>query len=193
MSPAERQLRKQEPSVLATDLFETSALCWNQVLNFLRDIVQNHLPDEEAERVQVLGLAKALVDRASLYFDETIRFIDARGDIRWPIWSPGVAEMASRLRCDFDALSSDTAELSTVCQDTINIPMNNMSTHTAQKAFFEGKSIHVVTYLAIVFIPVSLVATVFGMNVAELEPPPTISWVFISAVNTSAVCLALTV
>lgn len=193
MSTDEGQLCKQEPFVFAADLFETSALCWNQVLNFLRDLVQNHLPDEEAERVQVLGEAKALVDRASRYFDETIRFIDTRGDIRWPIWSPGVAEMASRLRCDFDALRSDAAALSTVCQDAINMTMNNISARTAQQALVEGKRIHVVTYLAFVFIPVSLVATVFGMNVAELDPPPAISWFFVSAVITSAVCLALPV
>ncbi|KAH6981657.1 hypothetical protein BKA56DRAFT_672461 [Ilyonectria sp. MPI-CAGE-AT-0026] len=175
MSTDERQLCKQEPFVFAADLFETSALGWNQVLNFLRDAVQNHLRDEAVERVQVLGQAKALVDRASRYFDETIRFIDARGDIRWPIWSPGAAQMASRLRCDFEALRSDAVELSTICQETINIAMNNISSRTAQQASFEGKDIHTITSLAYLFIPFSLAATVFGMNVAELEPPPSIT------------------
>ena len=106
-----------EPFIFAADLFETSALGWDQALNFLRDASQ-HLPEEAAARVQVLKETKDLANRATRYFDETLRFIDARAEMGWadPVPQnsrPG--EIATRLTRDFEALHDAATELSDLC------------------------------------------------------------------------------
>ena len=184
----DQQRCAREPFIFAADLFETSALCWDQALNFLRDTSQS-LPDEPAARVRVLKETKELVDRAARYFDETLRFIDARAEMGWPDRSPRPGEIAARLTRDFSALRHTAAGLSAFCQETVSITMNEISVRAAQQALEEGKRVQVVTYLAFFFIPISLVGTIFGMNVAELENPPPISLFFYICAGIAPLCI----
>ncbi len=176
MSLDDQQQCARDPFFFAADLFETSALGWGQALNFLHDAFQ-HLPEEAAARVRVLKETKGLVDRATRYFDETLRFIDARDEMGWHESTSHARsnEIAARLKGDFTALRSAAAELSVLCKETVNITMNEVSVQAAQQGLVENKRLKVVTYLAFFFIPISLLSSMFGMNVAELEDPPSIS------------------
>lgn len=181
MSEVSRKLCAQYPFAFVADLFDTSALCWDQALNFLSDALQ-HLPDDHGERVKILGEAKRLIDRAARYFDETMQFIDARSArSRWP--QPDgedqerVDAIAGRLRNDFAALADAAARLSTVCQETAHSTVTEISILAAQQALDESKRMYLFTYVASIFIPLSLVSSSFGMNVDVLGDPGVSVWI----------------
>lgn len=86
MSEDCRRLCSKSPFVFAADLLETSALCWDQMINFLHHFIQQLPPpgpNNLGERVGDLGETKALVDSGILYFREIIQFIDARDKLGW--------------------------------------------------------------------------------------------------------------
>jgi hypothetical protein len=180
MSGVSRELCVRYPFPFVADLFETSALCWDQALNFLSDALQ-HLPADHGERVKILGEAKRLIDRATRYFGETLQFIDARGRSHWP--RPGgedqarVDVMAQRLRNDFAALADEAARLSTVCQETADSTVTEVNILAGQQALDESRRMYLFTYLAFIFIPLSLVSSIFGMNVDVLGDPGAPIWI----------------
>ncbi|KAK1833469.1 hypothetical protein QBC39DRAFT_279084, partial [Podospora conica] len=178
MHDISRVLCEKYPFVFVADLFDTSALCWDQALNFLNDALQ-HLPDDHVERVVILGEAKALIDRATRYFRETMQFIDTRARSHWrqpprddnPEGDQArVDGIASRLRTDFLALTDAAARLSTMCQETMSSTRDDVNIRAAQQALDETRPVILLTYLAFIFIPLALVSSIFGMNVDELDP-----------------------
>lgn len=64
------------PFVFTAHLFEASALCWDQAINFLHHTVNHDLPDDATERIKLLNEIKGLADRADSYFAETIQLLN---------------------------------------------------------------------------------------------------------------------
>ncbi len=186
MSVQDQDLCSQDPFVLLADLLETSALSWMQFLNFLRELHQN-LPGEATDRAALLSRDRTLVDQCVKYATETIRLIDSRDNLAWQACADEaglvrVATIARRVRWDFEILREEAIDLASTCKDSINIAMSNISIRASEQALAEGRWMHLVTYLAFLFVPLTFVASIFGMNISKLDPPPSISLFFFLSV-----------
>ncbi|KAI0469330.1 hypothetical protein F4859DRAFT_141035 [Xylaria cf. heliscus] len=181
MPQGDLELCTRDPFVLVADLFDTSALCWMQVLSFLRDSFEKQ-PDDPDLKVRILERDKRLLDRAVRYFTETIRFIESRdesrGRLEWPMClqedADRVNEIAHSLKRDFEILREDARALSKMFQEATNIIMTRLSVESSQQSLLESRRVQMVTYLAFTFAPLSFVASFFGMNVEQLSHEPSI-------------------
>ncbi|GAW12927.1 hypothetical protein ANO14919_023000 [Xylariales sp. No.14919] len=194
MSEEDLKLCARDPFVLVADLFDTSALCWMQVLSFMRDSFEKQ-PDDPEMKVKLLGRDKRLLDRAIRYFTETIRFIESqsqsRARLEWPVCleedTARVDEIAETLKRDFEILREDAQTLSTTFQESTGIVMTSLSVESSQQSLVESRRVQMVTYLAFVYVPLGFIASFFGMNVEQLSHNPSIWW-FVGA---SLIALAI--
>ncbi|KAI1760077.1 hypothetical protein GGR53DRAFT_104345 [Hypoxylon sp. FL1150] len=181
MSQMDRELCTRDPFVFLADLLDTSALCWMQVLSFLRDSFEQQ-PNDPHMKVKLLGRDKRLLDRGIRYFTETIRLIESRdqsrGRLEWPIClerdALRVDEIARSLVQDFETLREDAQALSSMFQDATGIVMSMISVESSQQSLLESKRIQLVTYLAFLFVPTGVIGSFFGMNVEQLSHEPSI-------------------
>ncbi|KAI1194882.1 hypothetical protein F5X97DRAFT_261772 [Nemania serpens] len=188
MPLSDQSLCIRDPFVFIADLFDTSALCWMQILSFLRNSFHS-LPEDPKMKVRLLARDKKLLDRAIWYFSETLCFIDSRGMLEWPRYNSDhpedpkafarVKRIEQGLKADFAILRDNAKGLSELFKEAINIEMSNMNIESAQEALLESKRVQSVTYLAFIFGPLSLVASFFGMNVYQFSHDknnPSIWW-----------------
>ncbi|KAI2603038.1 uncharacterized protein GGS25DRAFT_78711 [Hypoxylon fragiforme] len=202
MSEDIRRSAPQEPLAFVADMLETSALCWLQFLAFVQKCQHSRLSSLANERAEYLQRDKLALDHAILYFTEAIDFLDGWGDSdnlpRWPACRPvgsgvNVSDMATSLQRDFRHLRDKAETLSQKCNENIAIAMNTMSIWEAQRSLVNAHRATVITYLAFFFVPMTLVASLFGMNVQELSDsraPET--WVyFVIAIPLTLLCLSV--
>ena len=93
------------------------------------------------------------------------------------------AGMKAALR-DFQLLQSEVKDLKVRCQVLLNRLVSTLSLEESRKSIEQSNSTKQLTQLAYVFLPLSLSASVFGMNTRELRDPRL--WMFFA---TSAVLL----
>lgn len=177
MSAEDRSLCTRSPAAFVADMLTTSALSWNHVLGFLQLPGEVHSRDDDtASRMSVLKRHKRFLRRAREYFDETMSFIDGRHDYAWPAPSAQDAKrlevIFAQLRRDYVLLLDKVASLGARFDEEMMWAANEATIRVSQSAVAEGKMMRIVTNLAFIFLPMSLVASIFGMNVAELQGKP---------------------
>ena len=79
---------------------------------------------------------------------------------------------------DFESLLECTLELHEMVKDSLTDQVATLSLEASRQSIAESKKVNRFTLVAWVFIPVSLISSVFGMNLAELSPGPPISLFF---------------
>lgn len=195
MPPEDYALCAKDPFVLVADLLETSALCWMQLLNFLRDLHQG-LPVEANARAAVLSRDRAVIDQCIKYASEMIRFVELRNNLGWPRCierneRERVNQIAEDVKRDFETIRDDAISLGAMFKDSIDIAMSTTTIRAAEQSLAHGKQLHLLTYLAFVFIPILLVSSIFGMSIRELSPPPSITLFFAVALPLALLCLLI--
>ncbi|EED22770.1 hypothetical protein TSTA_062570 [Talaromyces stipitatus ATCC 10500] len=198
MSSEEMQLCLQDPIMLATDLFKTSALSWRQFFAFFHHI-KNECTQQEnrTEIADQLRRDKEVLDRAYRYFEDVICLLDHRYALNQPICSSSVErEQVDKILCqvrdDFKLLQAESAKLREQCTDSIGIEMNMISIRNAKKSIEQTERVRLLTFMAYLFIPLSFVASIFGMNVSQLQDPsPPIKIFFAVACPITLACALL--
>ncbi|KAK4445315.1 cora-like Mg2+ transporter protein-domain-containing protein [Podospora aff. communis PSN243] len=101
-------------------------------------------------------------------------------------------ESESRLDKDLQTLQGELCEVRLRIDYVFQSLMSAMSILESHKAIEQAEGVSKLTYLAFIFIPPSLVATVFGMNVVEFEDKLTwIAWLLTTACVMLVTYLAL--
>lgn len=177
MSPADQSLCARNPAVFVADLFTTSALCWNHVLTTLRELLEHPLGDT-LYRILFVKRQRLFLRRARSYFEETMAFIDSRGDDLGYGTLSAQADIEradvifSLLRRDYAIQLDNVSELSAACAEEMQWGADEATIRSAQSAVTEAGMMRTVTYMAFFFLPMSFVAAVFGTNVVELQREP---------------------
>lgn len=95
------------------------------------------------------------------------------------------------LAADFEYLLQCTLELHDMIKDSLTDQVATLSLEASRQSIEESKKVNRFTLVAWVFIPLSLMSSIFGMNVRELSPGPPISLFFACAGPVVAVALVL--
>ncbi|ORX98667.1 hypothetical protein BCR34DRAFT_146416 [Clohesyomyces aquaticus] len=141
---------------------QTRSALWNLVYN--KQFLDAHL-----RRLQDIGS----------FLDNRMKIVD------WPCTSTPTtqkisSDAAEKLRLDYAHLIARARELSAAFDDGMNILQNNSMIAESQKAIQQAEGVAKLTGLAFFFIPLSLTASIFGMNVRQFTDGGSQSiWVWI--------------
>lgn len=191
MSEGDQKLCQRDPFVFLSDLLETSALSWLQGISYLRASHAN-LPESPILKGPRLRADKLLLDRAVRYFAAAISYVEKRPNA-WKTSKRG-QEIAKLVIADFSHLKREAEDLSNQCTELLSIAMSESSILESQKSLSTARSVQLLTYLAFVFIPMTYIASCFGMNVKELGPEGPGLWLYFAiALPTTIVMLIVPV
>lgn len=195
MSEIERNLCLQDPILFVADILKTSALSWRLFFSFLHNQHQS-LEGDPAEKADRLHHDKEVVDRARRYFGDVIGFIDHRKQLDWPTCSSAenritVDATINTLWEDFKTLQSEAAGLGAECNDSIALEMNKINIIDSKKSIEQAEKVQMLTFLAYLFIPLTFVAGVFGMNVTAFTSPNPPIWKFFAVAGPITIVCAL--
>ncbi|KAF7670923.1 hypothetical protein GT037_011051 [Alternaria burnsii] len=175
MSEEDCQLCVKDPFMFLSDIYDTSALSWMQVFSYLRASLEL-LPEEPVDqgsqlRAQGAQLRadKDFLDHAICYFSEVTSFLK-HPPKTWQ-QSTRSKDVATRLITDFEVLRHEAEDLSRRCSESISIAMSTISILDSQKSLDEARRVQFITFLAFIFIPMTFIASCFGMNIVELADP----------------------
>jgi hypothetical protein len=186
MSDAEQMMCQISWLGFASDLLDTSALTWAKFLSFIRASHEAISGDPEYQAGR-LRADKKVLDRATQYFDDVVRFICEIKESRPMNTAPPdlekqIVETTSRLLKDFEFLREEAGKLSKLCSDSVGIAMNTISIADSRASMAQAQRTQMISYLAYLFLPLSIISSIFGMNVIELgQGGPNISLYFMIA------------
>ena len=170
-----------------SELFNFAASAESQFLNFMKtEIVDAIRSFDGQEEISLNNLRynKSLLDEHVDHIIETANVIRGRGPSSWPKLTESderhtaeISERLTDLRNDYEHLLNKAHTLASLCSDGMNTIMNNSMLHESRRAIKQSEGTRRLTILAFLFVPLSMVASVFGMNVVELGQGSLHIWV----------------
>lgn len=194
------ELLRQDPFFILSRLFLRAARSWSQVLNFIDEDVQACsvvAEDLLSPALEQLRFNASLVTRFEGFLAEDLHVIQERGDASWPkpnpALEPRIADIQKALLKDYGFLIGHCRSLSSRCKTGSGILVSAAQLIEAHEGTTQARQAHSLTRLAFVFIPLTFVASVFGMNVAAFKECPSIWLYFVVAVPVTTLSWFLSV
>lgn len=186
----------QDPFFIFSKLLAFSAQSFSQVLNYIsEDIEACSALDEEqlSAGLEQLRFNSALARRIEGFLSEDLHVVKERGASSWPRTSDPKLEakisgVQQNLRKNYKFLVHRCDHLARRCEADIAILVSVAQLSEAQKGISQAKQVHNLTRLAFFFIPLSTVATFFGMNVSALKAYPPVWMYFMVAIPLTLIC-----
>jgi Mg2+ and Co2+ transporter CorA len=124
--------------------------------------------------LEMLQFAKYVADDHIQRLHGTISCIKSKGGPTWPRTTDTkhkeIADTAaSQLLEDYEELLQRAQRLSQRCADQTSLLVNNSMLAQSKRNIWQAERVARLTLLAFLFIPLSFTASIFGMNVMELE------------------------
>ena len=191
---SEFELLRQEPFFLLSRLFVLAARSWSQLLNFVEQDIQScSIVGEDllSPALEQLRFNSDLLERVRAFLTEDQHVVRERGAPTWPKTSEPalnakVLSVQTSLDTDYSFLIHRCERLVTRCENSSSILVSAEQLLEAQKGIGQAQEIRGLTKLAFVFIPLTFVAGLFGMNVSEFKGNPSIWIYFVVAVPLTA-------
>lgn len=188
------ELIHQEPFFLLSRLLLFAARSWLPVLNFVDQDIQNCLVDIEnllSPALEQLRFNTGLLERIRAFLEENQHVIRERGAPAWPktsnpMLNAKVLTIQASLDKNYTFLIHRCERLIARCEAGSSILVSAAQLIEAQKGINQARQVHGLTKLAFIFIPLSFVAGLFGMNVSALKDYPSIWIYFVVAVPVTA-------
>ncbi|KAJ5998026.1 hypothetical protein N7522_009686 [Penicillium canescens] len=169
-----------------TELFAFSAFSESQFLNMVEQTVTRSRetlhtsflsppqPRSMQSTLEMLQFAKYVADDHIQRLHGTISCIKSKGGPTWPRTTDTkhkeIADTAaSQLLEDYEELLQRAQRLSQRCADQTSLLLNNSMLAQSKRNIWQAERVARLTLLAFLFIPLSFTASIFGMNVMELE------------------------
>ena len=113
--------------------------------------------------------------------------IEERGDESWPKASDSALQerlekVHVALSKDYKSLLARCARLASRCEVSSRTLVSAMQLMEAKKGIDQAKQVHDLTRLAFIFIPLTFVSGVFGMNVSTFKDYPPLWTYFVVAI-----------
>ena len=148
--------------------------------------------------LEQLRFDASLLERTSTFVSDNLVLIKQGGSPSWPAPAATATTLLAHKAKIQAALERDVEHLMARCErlarscELSTLLVSSMQLIESQKGIVQAGQVQCLTQLAFLFIPISLLAAVFGMNVAEYKNPPNI-WVFflIAAVLFGVTCFML--
>lgn len=187
-------LLRQEPFFHLSRLFLIAARSWSLLLNFVNQDIQSCSVEREdllSPALEQLRFNSGLLERVKTFLEENQHVIRERGALAWPktsdpMLNAKVLTVQASLDKNYSFLIYRCERLMTRCETGSNILVSAAQLLEAQKGINQARQVHVLTKLAFIFIPLSFVASLFGMNVSAFKGYPSIWIYFVIAVPLTA-------
>lgn len=146
-------------------------------------LLSNHVP-QSTDSLWNLVYNKRILDSHLSRIQGILTFLEHHASITtWPqAPSPNYASAAlNKLRVDYTHLATRCQTLCAAFDNAMDIVQNSAMIDESQKAIAQAEGIAKLTQLAFFFIPVSLTASIFGMNMRQFTSDAILSvWVWVA-------------
>jgi cation transport ATPase len=186
-SEEECSLLRQSPFFCLFRILTIAALSWTQLLNVVENLIRSYNesavePAKHQYASEQLRVVAQLLDDVSKNITNDQVLVEVQHTEGWP-W-PEDPHLSQKLEALQRALASDHAYLFAQCarlSDQVTSASRSISQAGQllqnQRSVQEAREVGRLTTLAFLFLPISFISSVFGMNVAELAGNPPI-WVY---------------
>ena len=174
-TPHELELLAANPYFIVSRIYSAAALSWSMVLNFLDDEINQHQEatagqsrDTLAQLRYNIGLVQRFHGSISSSQSMLSQHVAVSTTRDQDASATEVDQILVQLLADFDHLLQRCQNLLRRCEAITGMLQSSISILEAQKSIQQSQEIARLTTVALVFIPLSFCATVFGMNVQEI-------------------------
>ncbi len=179
------ELLRQDPFFMLGRLFLRVAQSWSPLLNFVEEDIDACTVGDQEYLQSVLDQLRFnanLVMRIKGFLAENLHVIQERGDASWPRVSEPALEhkilaVQSSLIKNYKFLIVRCEQLAARCERGSGILVSAAQLIEAHEGTNQARQVHDLTRLAFVFIPLTFVASIFGMNVSVFRGYPSI-WIY---------------
>ena len=166
---------------------------WSPVLNHLDEDIEACASCPTTDETHLLAALEQLQFNAGLivrfqgFLGDNDHVIEERGDESWPKTSDPalqdrLAKIQGSLKKDYKALRDRCDRLASRCEMSSRTLVGAMQLLEAKKGIDQAKQVHDLTRLAFIFIPLTFVSGVFGMNVSTFKDYPPLWTYFVVAI-----------
>jgi hypothetical protein len=195
----DQDLLGKYPFVICARTLAVAAASWNQVLNYLEneiDSCQRVKPNNFFGGLAQLQYNISLIKDFQGAISDNRHAVRDQGGRDWP-WPDDLSldesqisdarrmkKIKAKLLRDYDELSTRCQDLLRGCEAISTLLQGRIAIQEAQRSVEQSALVTRFTQLAFFFIPLSFVAAVFGMNVAEIQAdfPPIWTFFLVAAV-----------
>lgn len=194
LEDSDLELLHQEPFFLLSRLLLLAARSWLPLLNFVGQDIQNCLVHKEnllSPALEQLRFNAGLLERVGAFLEENQHVIRDRGAPTWPkttdpVLNAKVLAIQASLDKNYTFLIHRCQKLLARCEAGSSILVSAAQLIEAQKGISQARQVQGLTKLAFIFVPLSFVAGLFGMNVSVLKDYPSIWIYFVIAIPLTA-------
>ena len=192
-------LLRDDPFFILSRLYRTAISSWTQILNFLENNNlewQNAALQDFTVAVDELRYNINFLDHICKHLEIDQATIGDRGSREWPQTAPDLQERINDIQIalleDYKWLINRTQGLARRYETTISVLVSAAGVLEAQKSIRQAKQVALLTQLAFFFIPISVISSVFGMNVMEINgSTPRLRMFFLTAIPISVLAVLL--
>ena len=173
-------------------IFALAAASENQILNLVERKISKEVDPLTMSLNSDLNLSNLLYNKQVLerhieYLRENLDTLNERAVRTWPKSSNAESDVdieehrqqvARTLRRDFTHLIDKAQSLLSSCETAMQIVTQEMSVRESAEQILEAKNVTRLTQLAFYFIPLSFIASIYGMNFKQLGQGNLSIWVF---------------
>ncbi|KAI8632559.1 hypothetical protein F5Y19DRAFT_421693 [Xylariaceae sp. FL1651] len=167
-----------DPFYALSEIFCFVATAERQFLNFMDTLVNEEIYSTKTTRdfaISNLKHSRQVIDCHSRSLEEVLRFLRSREDI-CPSPESHTCSVANALIIkkfksmleDYEWLFHQASSISSHCVEGISIITNDAMLEEARKTMVHGKEVKILTLLAFFYLPLTLISSIFGMNVVQL-------------------------
>ena len=189
----EIELIRQDPFFILSRLFSSAGRSFSPVLNHLDEDIEACASCPTTDETQLSAALEQLQFNARLivrfegFLEENYHVIEEGGDESWPKASDlalqeRLVKVQVSLKKDYKSLLARCARLASRCEVSSRTLVGAMQLLEAKKGIDQTKQVHKLTRLAFIFIPLTFVSGVFGMNVSTFKDYPPLWTYFVVAI-----------
>ncbi|KAM7214454.1 oligopeptide transporter [Rhypophila decipiens] len=184
----DREIARQDALYALTELFQFAASAEAQLLNLVQNRVENEMSlvggGQFGQYLSIslmnLKYIKVLLTSHAQGLGEIITVLTNRHALEWPRIDSAVAEKAAvLLLADLEYLKRRNEALSRECEQGMATLANMAVLEESRRSVDMSRTVQRLTVIGTIFIPLSFVCSVWGMNVEELGTGSQPMWMWI--------------
>ena len=187
-------LLRQDPFFILSHLLLEAARSWSQLLTFMEKDIEACAIANETHLVPILEQVRFnanLVARVQGFLIENLHVVKERGRALWPrATDPYSVEriqvIQDSLIMNYEYLIGRCRHLASMCERGSGILVSAAQLMEAHEGTNQARQVHRLTKLAFIFIPLTYISSLFGMNVSAFESYPSIWIYFLVAIPITA-------
>ncbi|KAL4936543.1 cora-like Mg2+ transporter protein-domain-containing protein [Aspergillus oleicola] len=183
------QLMQEDPFFLLASVLTVSFLSWSQTLNSIAQSIresQDQLQvDQRTLQFQLEQLRQHFVtiSRVKECLSENEHIIAQGGCPSWPKAATNATVqrrglIQRQLKADYARMMERCSHLISQCESATSILVGFAQLVVSEKGTASAHEVNQLTRMAAIFIPLTLITGIFGMNVREWDPSPSWRWPF---------------